>query len=116
MQDNENDQNGKGSEKTLNVNNERKNLHSNVCKFYRSAKCKYGRTGKTKDYRGNTCQYEHPPICQEFKKFEKTEKGCQEKECVKMHYNFCKWYNYCKDKENCKSYHPKKKANKANEK
>ena len=77
VQDNENDQNGKGSEKTLNVNNERKNLHSNVCKFYRSAKCKYGRTGKTKDYRGNTCQYEHPPICQEFKKFEKTEKGCQ---------------------------------------
>ena len=64
-------------------------------------------TGKTKDKRGNTRQYDHPPVCQEFKKFEKTEKGCQEKECVKMHYNFCKWYKYCKDKENCKFYHPK---------
>ena len=115
IENGEKDQNDEKSESVkepLNVNNERKNLHSNECKFYRTKKCKYGMTGKTKDNRGNICQYDHPPICQEFKKFEKTEKGCQEKECVKMHYNFCKWYNYCKDKENCKFYQPKRKQTK----
>ena len=108
VQDNENDQNGEGSEKTVIVNNVRKNLHSNVCKFYRLAKCRYGMTGKTKDKRGNTCQFEHPPICQKFRMFEKNpEKGCLEKECDKLHYNFCKWYHDCKNKEDCKFYHPK---------
>ena len=108
VQDNENDQNGEGSEKTLNVNNERKNVHSNMCKLYRVGKCKYGMRGKTKDKRGNTCQFEHPPICQKFRMFEKNpEKGCLEKECDKLHYNFCKWYHDCKNKEDCKFYHPK---------
>ena len=83
IDDVENDQKNEGSksvEKPLNVNIERKNLHSNVCKFYNSAKCKYGMTGKTKDKRGNICQYDHPPICQKFRKFEKNpKKGCQEK-------------------------------------
>ena len=109
--DDENDQKierSKSVEKALNVNSERKNLHSNVCKFYRSAKCKYGMRGKTKDKRGNTCQFEHPPICQKFRMFEKNpEKGCLEKECDKLHYNFCKWYHDCKNKEDCKFYHPK---------
>ena len=112
----EKDQNGKRSEsvkKTLNVNIERKDLHSNVCKFYRSAKCIYGMDGKTKDKRGNTCQYDHPTICKKFKMFEKNpEKGCQEKECDKMHVKFCKWYQDCKNKENCKFYHPKRKQTK----
>ena len=59
-------------------------------------------TGKTKDKRGNTCQFEHPPIFQKFRMFEKNpEKGCLEKECDKLHYNFCKWYHDCKNKENC---------------
>ena len=113
VQDNENDQNGEGSEKTVIVNNVRKNLHSNVCKFYRLAKCRYGMTGKTKDKRGNTCQFEHPPICQKFRMFEKNpEKGCLEKECDKLHYDFCKWYHDCKNEENCKFYHPKRKQTK----
>ena len=116
MDDVENDQKSERSksvEKPFNVNIEKKNLHSNVCKFYRSAKCKYGMTGKTEDKRGNICQYDHPPICQEFRKFEKNpEKGCQEKECDKMHYNFCKWYHDCKDMDNCKFYHPKRKQRK----
>ena len=112
--DDENDQKierSKSVEKALNVNSERKNLHNNVCKFYRSAKCKYGITGKDKDKRGNICQYDHPPICHEYRKFEKNpEKGCKEKECVKMHYNFCQWYHDCKDMDNCKLYHPKRKT------
>ena len=116
VHDNVNHQNGKGSgsvKKTLNVNNERKNLHNNVCKFYRLAKCRYGMTGKTKDKRGNTCQFEHPPICQKFRMFEKNpEKGCLEKECDKLHYDFCKWYHDCKNEENCKFYHPKRKQTK----
>ena len=103
----------KSVEKALNVNSEKKNLHSNVCKFYRVAKCKYGMTGKNKDKRGNTCQFEHPPICQKFRMFERNpEKGCQEKECVKLHYNFCKWYHECKNEENCKFYHPPRKQTK----
>ena len=103
----------KSVKKPLNVNIERKNLHSNVCKFYRSAKCKYGVSGKDKDYKGNICQYDHPPICHEYRKFEKNpEKGCKEKECVKMHYNFCQWYHDCKDMDNCKLYHPKRKQTK----
>ena len=107
------DERSKPVTKTLNVNIERKNLHSNVCKFYRSAKCKYGMTGKNKDKKGNICQYDHPPICQEYRKFEKNpEKGCKEKECVKMHYNFCQWYHDCKDMDNCKFYHPKRKITK----
>ena len=110
----EGDQKNEGAKsvkKPLNVNIERKNLHSNVCKFYRSAKCKYGVTGKDKDYKGNICQYDHPPICHEYRKFEKNpEKGCKEKECVKMHYNFCQWYHDCKDMDNCKLYHPKRKT------
>ena len=84
-----------------------------VCKFYRTAKCVHGMTGKTKDKMGNICQYDHPPICQKFRKFEKNpEKGCQEKECDKLHYNFCKWYHDCKDMDNCKFYHPKRKQTK----
>ena len=114
--DDKNDQTSERSksvEKALNVNNVRKNLQSNVCKFYRSAKCRYGMTGKNKDKRGNICQYDHPPICQEFRKFERNpEKGCQEKECDKLHYNFCKWYHDCKDMDNCKFYHPKRKLTK----
>ena len=114
--DDENDQKiekSKSVEKALNVNNVRKNLQSNVCKFYRSAKCRYGMRGKTKDKRGNTCQFEHPPICQKFRMFEKNpEKGCLEKECDKLHYNFCKWYHDCKNEENCKFYHPKRKQTK----
>merc|ERR1712051_325252 len=114
--DDENDQKiekSKSVEKALNVNSVRKNLQSNVCKFYRSAKCRYGMTGKNKDKRGNICQYDHPPICQEFRKFERNpEKGCQEKECDKLHYNFCKWYHDCKDMDNCKFYHPKGKLTK----
>ena len=103
----------KSVKKPLNVNIERKNLHSNVCKFYRSAKCKYGITGKDKDKKGNICQYEHPPICHEYRKFEKNpEKGCQEKECDKLHYNFCKLYRDCKDMDNCRFYHPKRKQKK----
>jgi hypothetical protein len=116
IDDDENDQKNERSksvEKPLNVNIERKNLDSNVCKFYRSAKCKYGVTGKDKDYKGNICQYDHPPICHEYRKFEKNpEKGCREKECDKMHYNFCKWYRDCKDMDNCKFYHPKRKQTK----
>ena len=116
IDDDENDQKNERSksvEKPLNVNIERKNLDSNVCKFYRLAKCKYGMTGKNKDKRGNICQYDHPPICHEYRKFEKNpEKGCREKECDKMHYNFCKWYRDCKDMDNCKFYHPKRKQKK----
>ena len=116
IDDVENDQKSdrsKSVEKPLNVNIERKNLHSNVCKFYRSAKCKYGVTGKDKDYKGNICQYDHPPICHEYRKFEKNpEKGCREKECDKLHYNFCKRYHDCKDMDNCKFYHPKRKLTK----
>ena len=116
----EKDQNGKRSEsvkKPLNVNNERKDLHSNVCQFYRSAKCIYGMTGKTKDKRGNICQHDHPPICMKFKLFENhREKGCQDIDCDKMHVKHCKYFNTCKDykaghndKDNCRFYHPKKK-------
>ena len=58
IENGEKDQNDEKSESVkepLNVNNERKNLHSNECKFYRTKKCKYGMTGKTKDNRGNIC-------------------------------------------------------------
>ena len=112
VHDNENHQNGE-VKKTLNVNNERKNLHNNVCKFYRLAKCSHGMTGKIKDKRGNTCQFDHPTICQKFRMFERNpEKGCLEKECDKLHYNFCKWYHDCKNMEDCKFYHPKRKQTK----
>merc|ERR1739836_283668 len=70
-------------------------------------------TGKNKDWRGNICQYDHPPICQEYRKFERNrEKGCREKECDKLHYNFCKLYRDCKDMDNCGFYHPKRKQTK----
>ena len=109
----QNKEKSKSVEKPLNANIERKNLHNNVCKFYRLAKCKYGMTGKDKDWRGNICQYDHPPICQEYRKFERNrEKGCREKECDKLHYNFCKLYRDCKDMDNCKFYHPKRRQTK----
>ena len=109
----QNDEKSKSVKEPLNANNERKNLHSNVCKFYKLAKCKYGMTGKNKDWRGNICQYDHPPICQEYRKFERNrEKGCRGKECDKLHYNFCKLYRDCKDMDNCGFYHPKRKQTK----
>ena len=101
----QNKEKSKTEKKPLNV--------KQVCKFYKTAKCKYGMSGKNKDFRGNICQYDHPPICQEFRKFEKNpEKGCKDKECDKFHYNFCKWYHDCKDMENCGFYHPKRKQTK----
>ena len=44
--------------------------------------------------------------------FEDKEKGCQIKDCNKMHVKHCKYYNTCKDykdNDNCRFYHPKKK-------
>ena len=104
----QNKEKSKSEKKPLNV--------KQVCKFYKTAKCKYGMSGKNKDFRGNICQYDHPPICQEFRNFEKNpEKGCKDKECDKFHYNFCKWYHDCKDMENCGFYHPKRKLTKPKE-
>ena len=101
----QNKEKSKTEKKPLNV--------KQVCKFYKTAKCKYGMSGKNKDFRGNICQYDHPPICQEYRKFERNrEKGCREKECDKLHYNFCKLYRDCKDMDNCKFYHPKRRQTK----
>ena len=105
----QNEEKSKTEKKLLNV--------KHVCNFYRSAKCIYGMTGKTKDKRGNICQHDHPPICMKFKLFENhREKGCQDIDCDKMHVKHCKYFNTCKDykaghndKDNCRFYHPKKK-------
>ena len=111
IEDDQSDQIGEKSEPAKNIKQERKFLQ-NVCKFYRAGKCIYGMSGKNRDKRGNICPYEHPEICKKYKMFEDKEKGCQIKDCNKMHVKHCKYYNTCKDykdNDNCRFYHPKKK-------
>jgi hypothetical protein len=115
IEDDQSDKIGEKSEPAKNIKQERKILQ-NVCKFYRAGKCIYGMSGKSRDKRGNICPYEHPEICKKYKMFEDKEKGCQIKDCNKMHVKHCKYYNTCKDykaghndNNNCRFYHPKKK-------
>jgi hypothetical protein len=115
IEDDQSDKTGEKSEPAKNIKQERKILQ-NVCKFYRAGKCIYGMSGKNRDKRGNICPYEHPEICKKYKMFEDKEKGCQIKDCNKMHVKHCKYYNTCKDykaghndNNNCRFYHPKKK-------
>lgn len=115
IEDDQSDKIGEKSEPAKNIKQERKILQ-NVCKFYRAGKCIYGMSGKNRDKRGNICPYEHPEICKKYKMFEDKEKGCQIKDCNKMHVKHCKYYNTCKDykaghndNNNCRFYHPKKK-------
>ena len=115
IEDDQSDKTGEKSEPAKNIKQERKILQ-NVCKFYRVGKCIYGMSGKNRDKRGNICPYEHPEICKKYKMFEDKEKGCQIKDCNKMHVKHCKYYNTCKDykaghndNNNCRFYHPKKK-------
>ena len=115
IEDDQSDKTGEKSEPAKNIKQERKILQ-NVCKFYRAGKCIYGMSGKNRDKRGNICPYEHPEICKKYKMFEDKEKGCQIKDCNKMHVKHCKYYKTCKDykaghndNNNCRFYHPKKK-------
>ena len=40
-----------------------------ICKFYKSGKCQYGRTGKKLDKSGKMCAFSHPIICKKFENY-----------------------------------------------
>ena len=88
-----------------------KNSSENICKFYSLGKCKFGRTGKTPDKNGKTCEFSHPITCKMFKLFDNRENGCKGKKCEKLHLSLCKWCMRdpnCKLGDKCHFWHPKK--------
>ena len=96
-----------------NVKHEEKNSEK-VCKFYKTGKCKYGRSGRNKDQNGKSCDFMHPQTCKKFELFGYKEGGCKDKKCNKLHMTLCKIFmrhQECKFGDTCKYYHPKKLRN-----
>ena len=85
-----------------------------ICNFYKRGKCKYGKSGRTKDQNGKVCEFSHPPTCKRFELYGFKEGGCKDKKCGKLHLSFCKIfmrYQNCKYGEKCNFFHPKKLKN-----
>ena len=61
-----------------------------ICKFYRSGKCKHGKSGKKPDQNGKTCDFSHPQTYKKFELFGYKEKGSASKNCNKLHLLLCK--------------------------
>ena len=105
----------------VNGEKEKEETHSNgnfapkksekICQFYRKGKCRHGRSGKTKDQNGKSCEYSHPPTCKKFELYGYKEGGCKEKECSRLHMSLCKMFmkqKICNYGEKCKFLHPRK--------
>ena len=78
-----------------------------TCKYFKSAKCQYGRFGNKPDQQGKICSYSHPPICKNHEQSGK----CFDNRCKKTHFNLCRDYMKtldCKYKDKCRFFHPKK--------
>ena len=87
------------------------NKTQEICKFYKSGKCQYGKNGKKPDKSGKICAFSHPTTCKKFENYGYKEEGCRNKKCDKLHLNLCKIFmrhNSCKFDEKCRYYHPKK--------
>lgn len=83
----------------LSVSNVKKESE-NICKFYRSGKCKHGSSGKT-------CKFNHPTTCKKFELYGNKENGCKVKNCEKLHLSLCKLF--MKQYGNkCRYFHPKR--------
>lgn len=106
--------NDKIEEDTTNTQNTGMSKKSQeICKFYKSGKCQYGRTGK-KLISGKMCAFSHPNICKKFENYGYKENGCKNKKCDNLHMNLCKMFmktQSCKYEDKCKYHHPKKLKN-----
>lgn len=77
--------NASNSKNTYNsVKNSDDNKKTNICKFYKTHSCKYGRSGKK-------CNYAHPKVCYKYKIFGRdTKRGCTSQSCTHYHPVICK--------------------------
>ena len=85
-----------------------------ICKFYKSGKCRHGKSGRTTDQNGKICEFTHPPTCKKFEFFGYKENGCRLKKCDKLHLSLCKGLmkdENCKFGDKCRYWHPKKLKN-----
>ena len=91
-----------------------------VCYFFRTKSCKHGKSGKVPDKSGNQeCSFNHPKsVCMKFKNYGDTDKGCQDKQCKKMHVVHCKHFmsGKCDHGKKCKFFHQKNLQKKPQEK
>ena len=85
-----------------------------TCKFYKTGNCKYGKSGKTKDQNGKSCEFNHPPTCKKFELFGYKKGGCKYKKCSKLHVSLCKMFMRQKNfkyGDDCKFFHPRRLKN-----
>ena len=109
----------KNEDNEIVTNTQNKPNSQDICKFYRSGKCQYGKTGKKIDKFGKTCSFSHPQTCKKFENYGYKEQGCKDKKCSKLHLSLCKHfmrYTSCKFGEKCRYFHPKKLKNEYQEK
>ena len=76
-----------------------------ICKFLKSGICRFGRSGKKSDEKGNVCSYSPPQICKIHEHYGK----CKNHRCNKLHLKLCiDFMNFQQcSYENCKYLHPK---------
>ena len=85
-----------------------------TCRYYKAGKCRHGKSGKTKDENGKSCDFLHPPICRKYESYGFKENGCRDRKCPKLHMNICKIFmrhQNCKYGNSCKFFHPKRLKN-----
>ena len=59
---------------------------SNICKFYKDGRCKYGISGR----KGSTCNYEQPKACPKYLvNGNRTGRGCSNNQCRLFHPKMC---------------------------
>lgn len=69
---------------TNSVRNSNNNKKTQICKFYKTHSCKYGRSGKK-------CNYAHPKVCYKYRIYGRdTKKGCTSQTCTHYHPVICK--------------------------
>ena len=76
-----------------------------TCKFFRSGKCRHGKTGRTV-VDGKTCPHKHPKVCMNSKKLGRCKEG---RDCKFMHLSTCReWMKgrQCRFGEKCRFFHP----------
>ena len=60
------------------------NKKTQICRFYKTHSCKYGRSG-------NKCNYAHPKVCYKYRTYGRdTKRGCTSQICTHYHPTICK--------------------------
>ena len=60
------------------------NKKTQICRFYKTHSCKYGRSG-------NKCNYAHPKVCYKYRTYGRDRKrGCTSQTCTHYHPTICK--------------------------